>query len=102
MLSTTTGNGNAVSHYEWRREQLRYQVLQWVYERTGADCSLPVTGTQVGAALRLPYEELYRVIHFLEDRGYLRYLGAGPTVCITDKGIRYLEVDSRKRQSIRG
>lgn len=101
MLSTTAGE-NGVWRPEWRREQLRYQVLDWVYDRTGADCSLTVTGTQIGAGLGLSYEELYRIIHFLEDRGYLSYLGVGPRVCITEKGVRYLETESRKRKSIRG
>lgn len=100
MLETSGDNGT-VLRYEWRREQLRYRVLAWVYEQTGTNCELPVTGTQIGAALGLPYEELYRVIHFLEDRGYLSYRGAGPRVCITEKGISYLEIDARKRRSIR-
>lgn len=101
MLGTTAGD-REVEHYEWRREQVRYRVLEWVYDRTGVNCDVAVTGTQIGAALGLSYEELYRVIHFLEDRGYLDYRGAGPTVCITAKGIRYLEVEARNRRSIRG
>lgn len=101
MLETTGGNHTQL-RYEWRREQLRYRVLAWVYEHTGSDCDISVTGTQIGAALRLPYEELYRVIHYLEDRGYLNYRGAGPRVCITEQGIQYLRVDAKKRRSIRG
>lgn len=101
MLSTT-GGGRTVSHFDRRREKLRYQVLQWVYDHAGAACTVPVTGSQIGSALHLPYEELYRVIHYLEDRGYLVYLGAGPTVCITDKGIRYLEEEAGNRRTIRG
>lgn len=100
MLDMEGENGTAL-RFEWRREQLRYRVLEWVYEHTGADCSVAVTGTQVGAALMLSYEELYRVIHFLEDRGYLNYRGAGPRVCITERGIRYLQVEARNRRSIR-
>lgn len=100
-MATIPGN-RRVERHEWRREQVRYRVLAWVYDRTGVNCDVAVTGTQIGAALGLSYEELYRVIHFLEDRGYLDYQGAGPTVCITAKGIRYLEVDARKRRSIRG
>lgn len=100
MLSTSRGARTA-SHFDRRREQLRYQVLRWVYDNAGAACTVPVTGSQIGAALRLPYEELYRVIHYLEDRGYLSYLGAGPTVCITEKGVRYLEVEARNRRTIR-
>lgn len=101
MLGTTVGD-KGVSRYEWRREQIRYQVLEWVYERTGVNCDVAVTGTEIGAGLGLPYEDLYRVIHYLEDRDYLHYRGAGPTVCITAKGIRYLEVEARNRRSIRG
>lgn len=101
-MSGTVAEDRGVSRYEWRREQARYRVLEWVYERTGVNCDVAVTGTEIGAALGLPYEDLYRVIHFLEDRGYLNYRGAGPRVCITPKGIRYLEVDAQNRRSIRG
>jgi predicted transcriptional regulator len=96
------GSNGTVPRHEWRREQLRYSVLELVFQRTGSNCELSVTGSEIGAALELPYEELYRVVHYLENRGFLNYRGAGPRVCITTKGIRYLEELSGRRRSIRG
>jgi predicted transcriptional regulator len=86
---------------EWSEEQLRYQVLTTVYAHTGAHCEREVTGTMIGSELKLKYEDLFRIIHFLEYNGYLDYRGSGPRVCITEKGIRYLLESARRRRSIR-
>jgi hypothetical protein len=86
----------------WQEERLRYEVLRFVYDHAGASCMHEVTGSQIGAALQLNYEELYRIVHFLENRGYLRYLGAGPRVCLSDDGIRYLEELAVRRRTVRG
>lgn len=86
---------------EWDEERLRYNVLSTIYERAGASCESTVIGTEVGTVLDLKHEDLFRVIHFLEYNGYLKYLGAGPRVCITDKGLRYVEEIAGRRRSLR-
>jgi DNA-binding MarR family transcriptional regulator len=86
----------------WQEERLRYEVLRFIYEHAGASCQHEVTGTQIGAALQLTYEDLYRIVHFLDSRGYLHYMGAGPRVCLSEEGRRYLEELARQRRSIRG
>lgn len=86
---------------EWSEERLRYNVLSTIYERTGASCETTITGTEVGALLQLKYEDLFRVIHFLEFNGYLKYLDSGPRVCITFKGLRYIEELAGRRRSLR-
>jgi hypothetical protein len=86
---------------EWNEEQLRYQVLRAVYDKGGARCERTVTGTTIGADLDLRYEDLFRVIHFLEFNGFLNYLGAGPRVCITQKGIHYVDEAAGRRKSLR-
>lgn len=96
----TDEQGNS-SRSEWDEERLRYSVLSTIYERAGASCENTVTGTEVGAVLDLKYEDLFRVIHFLEYNGYLKYLGAGPRVCITDRGLRYVEELAGRRRSVR-
>jgi predicted transcriptional regulator len=86
---------------DWGQEQLRYRILERIYESSGAQCENPISGTQIGSSLDLRYEELFRTIHFLEHNGYLDYLDVGPRVCITRKGIRYIEEHAGRRRSIR-
>jgi DNA-binding IclR family transcriptional regulator len=93
--------GLELMQQEWREEQLRYAVLKYVYERAGQHCEVVVKGSEIGAALDLRYENLFRITHFLERRGYLAYLGEGPRVCITFQGIEYMEVLAGRRRSIR-
>lgn len=86
----------------WGEERLRYDVLRFIYEHAGASCQQEVTGAQIGAALHLAYEDLYRVIHYLETRGYLDYRGAGPKVCLTETGFSYLSEIAGRRRTVRG
>lgn len=86
---------------EWGEEQLRYRILCAVYERVDGRCEQPVTGTAIGAALNLHYEDLFRVVRDLERKGYLLDLGAGAHLCITSKGMRYIEEGAGRRRSIR-
>lgn len=84
-----------------RREQDRYRVLRAVHARTGADCTLTISGLEVGEALGLSREEIFRAVQFLAQRGLLHYVGAGPRVCITPKGVEYLAVRAGRRRSVR-
>lgn len=95
------GPNGTLSRPEWRQERLRYHIPRWIYETTGANCEIEVTGPQVGVALGLSYEELYRAINFLHEHGYLAYRGVGPRVCLTGRGIEYLEVLAKRRESVR-
>ncbi|MQA92433.1 MAG: hypothetical protein GEU90_19770 [Gemmatimonas sp.] len=86
---------------DWGEEQLRYTILQAVYDRAGRCCENIVTGAEVGGALNVRTEDLFRGIHFLEHNGYLNYLGSGPRICMTEKGLRYVEEQAARRRSIR-
>lgn len=86
---------------EWRRQRARFRLLRWVYDRTGGTPDVPVSGPEIEPALGVPREQLYRLIQYLEDRGYLRYLGAGPRVSISQQGIDYISLLAGRRESIR-
>lgn len=86
---------------QWSEERLRYQVLRAIYERAGADCTRSITATEIGARLEIDYENLFRVLGFLEEHQYLLRVGPEPLVCITLKGIRYIEKAAGRRQSLR-
>ncbi len=85
----------------WREERQRYAVLQLMYERTGARCEVALTGPEIGAALGLTFEDLFRLTYWLEDRGYIIHLGTGPRTCLSPKGIRYIEELAGHRRTIR-
>ena len=81
---------------------MRYEVLAAVYAGCGGEvgCTLPVsTFTE---ELGIWREELFRVLEFLDRKGYLAYHGAGPLVSITRKGADYIERSAGKRRSVRG
>jgi hypothetical protein len=86
---------------EWTEQQLRYQVLRAVYDRSGGRCEKPASGSAIGADLNLRYEDLFRVVGYLERAGYLVKPEAGPTVCITPKGQTYIAAEAGRRRSIR-
>jgi DNA-binding IclR family transcriptional regulator len=86
---------------DWRDERLRYQVLRLVYDRVGPDCLAVLTGTEIGAALALNEEDVLRVVEWLAEHGYVRHYGSRPNVCLTERGIEYLESAARRRQSLR-
>lgn len=85
----------------WREERLRYRILHAVYGRAGIHCERTVTSSEIGAALDLRYEDLFRVLEFLRDQRYLEFLGPGPRVCITGRGIHYIEENAARRRSLR-
>ena len=97
----TKPDGDPEVPREWTEEQLRYRVLATVYAQAGARCEHEVSGTTIGTELGLRYEDLYRLLHFLEYNGYLDYRDSGPLVCITRKGIEYISDVARCRRSIR-
>ncbi len=86
---------------EWSEERLRYTVLRSIYKRVGTDCAATTTATQVGAELSIGYEELFRTLSALVHHGYLFEVAEGPRVCITPRGIRYIEKAAGRRMTVR-
>lgn len=83
-------------------ERLRYEILGLVFRRTGENCEVILTAAEIGAELNIRFEDLFRVIDYLNTRGYLTEAGAGPRVCITPDGIAYMTELAGRRRSIRG
>lgn len=84
-----------------RWERQRYLVLDWVYANTGPSCDRRVNASVAAEETRLGPEEVFRSIEYLADRGYVRYVGPGPQVCITREGLEYLQRRAWRRRSIR-
>lgn len=92
----------AVGSPEWHDERLRYHVLRFVRDRVAFDCEASLTSTQIGEALALREEETLRTMKWLHEHGYLREVGARPSVCITPLGLEYLDTVAARRRSLRG
>lgn len=86
---------------EWTEEQLRYRILRAVYDQAGGDCVETVTATEIGAGLGLAHEDLFRSLNLLEQANFLFRVDDEPSVCVTPKGIRYLEKHAGRRRSVR-
>lgn len=93
--------GERTEHPEWRVERLSYQALRAVYRRTGGNCTVSTTGATLRSDLSIPAEDLFNILGLLEEHGYLFRVGPGPELCITPKGIRYIERAAGRRQSLR-
>ena len=46
-------------------------------------------------------EDVFRTVVDLTHRSYLSFCAAGPQVCITEKGIAYLQKGAGRRHSVR-
>ena len=85
----------------WLHERHRYELLSRVYRLTNADCSVTLACGDLASEMGFSREECFRILHDLEFRGYLAYVGSGPRVRITPRAVAYLLVDSGRRRSIR-
>lgn len=84
-----------------RRERQRYALLLRIFDRTTAAGDVPISALEVGQALRLSREDTFRLVQFLAHHGYLDYVGAGPRVRLTEKGIAFLTTGAGRRRSLR-
>ena len=90
-----------IDRQQWREERLRFEVLERLNR---ASQSLPdrvLRGCAFAEGLGVWRQEVFRVVEFLDRRGYLTYHGAGPAVSITNKGIDYVQRSAWRRRSIR-
>lgn len=95
------GGGRQRDPQQEERERVRFDILRSVYERGWAEGETPVRALDVGLAMGLSREEIFRTVLDLTQRSYLSFCAAGPQVCITDKGVAYLEKGAGRRHSIR-
>lgn len=83
------------------RERRRFEVLRGVYERSTSVGANPVRALDIGLAIGLSREEVFRTVLDLTQGRYLSFCAAGPQVSITERGIAYLQRGAGKRRSVR-
>lgn len=80
---------------------MRFEVLDMLYRATEGHPDREINAWGVAVDLGIWHAELFRVVEWLERNGFLRYCGAGPTVCLTRAGVNFVELDAGGRRSIR-
>jgi hypothetical protein len=92
---------------EWQMQRDLFDLLAAVHELSGGDCTRAVSLWEVGAtpgdlrsAVRR-FEELFRLVKLLEEEKFLLRMSPTPLVCITPKGIHYVEHGAGRRRSLR-
>lgn len=83
-----------------RMERVRYDVLARLCHLVESDCDSEVLGRSLEATELSP-EELFRAIEYLAHHDYVDYLGVGPRVRLTERGLHYLKCEAGRRRSVR-
>ena len=98
----TVENGPGWEALQRRREErMRYEVLLMLYRATEGAMDRPFNVVRFTQDLGVWHAELFRVVEWLDRKGFVRYLGAGPTVSLTPRGIAYIEREAAGRRSLR-
>lgn len=80
---------------------MRFEILSMLYRAAGGDVDREINCWNFATQLGVWHAEVFRVLEYLDRRGFLEYRGAGPVVCLTPAGRDYIETGSGGRQSIR-
>lgn len=88
----------------WRRrqERMRYEVLHMLHRAAEASADRQVSAWSFAHDLGVWEEEVWNALVWLQQAGYARIHEVGPVVSITLAGIHYIEMEARRRKTIRG
>ena len=84
-----------------RWERHRYDYLEKLYLLTGPHCEAVVDPRDVEEQLGLTMEEAAPVTDDLVRLGYLVLREPDHRICISSRGVEYLQTDAWRRRSIR-
>lgn len=86
-----------------REERMRYQVLHMLYESANRCADFEISVGGFVSRLGVWRDQLFRTLAYLDAEGYIRYseTAEGASVCLTVKGVDYIEVEAGRRRSIR-
>ena len=80
---------------------MRFEVLEMLYRATDGSTDAERNAWGFATDLGVWHAELFRVVEWLARYGLIRYCGAGPIVCLTARGARFMERSGERRRSIR-
>lgn len=79
------------------RERLRYQILEWLHGQVERDCQRVISASGLQERLGASAEAVYAAVEHLARVGLVRYVGAGPRICITEEGLEPFRSGERRR-----
>lgn len=80
---------------------MRFEVLTMLYRASEGRVDAERNAWGFATDLGIWHAELFRIVEWLASQGLIRYCGAGPIVCLTERGIDFLERPGERRRSIR-
>ena len=84
-----------------REERMRYEVLALIHRAAEGRLDVEVHASPLALELGVWSTELFRVIDFLTEHGYIDYLRAGPVLRLTRAGSLRIGAADEGRRSIR-
>lgn len=86
-----------------RVERMRFEVLYMLYEAANRCVDLPVDVGGFVKSLGVWDDQLTTVLQYLHERQYIIYerVPDSVNVCLTVKGVDYIEKDRGRRRTIR-
>lgn len=93
--------GAWIDRQQWREERMRYDVLAKLETASLSRAGIVLQVRDFDDGLGVWRQELFRVLEYLDRRGYIVYHGPGPQVSITVKGLDYIHRTARRRHSLR-
>lgn len=100
-MAAAESNGSWMELQRRREEHMRYEVLQLLYRSVEGKAGLERNIARFALDLGTWQAELFRVVEWLDSRKLIRYCGAGPVVCLTQRGVAFVEREAGRRRSIR-
>lgn len=67
------------------------RVLCGIFDLAGANRTAIVNAGAAADEFGLPRGEVFRIVEYLSSSALLEYRGAGPRVCLTERGARYVQ-----------
>lgn len=80
---------------------MRYEILSMLYRASEGAVDREIGCRSFATDLGVWHAEVFRVLEYLDRRKLIEYRGAGPVVCLTEKGRDYIELMAGDRRSIR-
>lgn len=79
---------------------MRYEILSMLYHAADGEVGREINCWSFATELGIWHAEVFRVLEYLDRRGYLKYRGAGPVVSLAPKGRDFMVSGSGGRRSI--
>lgn len=96
-MAAAESNDSWMELQRMREERMRFEVLNVLYRAVEGEVDVQRNVRPFAVDLGVWHAELFRIVEWLERQGLIRYCGAGPVVCLTDKGVGFISRGGERR-----